>query len=49
MNPRAIVFWAFLALIGYLIGNFTVPAASATGALIGLTVGLGISLWAEYT
>lgn len=37
-NPNAIAFWGFSALVGYLI------AESVRGALIGLAIGLGVSL-----
>ncbi len=37
MNPNAIVFWVFCACVGFLIGG-------PTGALIGFTTGLGLSL-----
>lgn len=40
MNPSAIVFWAFLAGIGYLIND-------TDGAVVGLLVGLGMSLLAD--
>jgi hypothetical protein len=40
MNPTAVVFWAFLALVGYLIGD-------SHGALIGLAIGMGLSLLAS--
>ena len=41
LNPVAIVFWAFLSTIGYLAGG------TIYTALIGLCVGLGISLVAS--
>jgi hypothetical protein len=40
MNPTAIVFWAFLGLVGFMIGG-------STGAIIGVTIGLGVSLIAS--
>ena len=40
MNLNAIVFWAFCAGIGYLVDG-------THGALVGLVVGLGISLLAS--
>jgi len=40
INPVAIIFWAFLATIGALIGG-------STGALVGLSIGLGVSLIAD--
>lgn len=37
LNPNAIAMWGFMAGIGYLIGG-------SHGAVVGLVVGLGISL-----
>jgi hypothetical protein len=41
MNPLAIVFWGFLAGVGYLLND-------GRGALVGLVIGLGFSLVASF-
>ncbi len=41
MNPLAIGLWLFLGCIGWLIGN-------ATGAVVGVAVGLAISFIGEF-
>jgi len=43
MNPNAIVFWAFCAGAGYLIDG-----QRSYGALVGLVIGLGISVLASF-
>ena len=40
MNPTALFFWIFLGIIGYLFDG-------TTGALVGVAVGLFLSLLAE--
>lgn len=40
MNPTVVIFWIFLALVGYLINE-------SQGALIGLAIGLGLTVLAE--
>ncbi len=40
-NHVALMMWAFLGLVGYLIGD-------VTGAVCGVTIGIGISLIAEF-
>lgn len=40
MNPTALFFWVFLGIVGYLI-------ATTTGALVGVAIGLFLSLLAE--
>jgi hypothetical protein len=41
MNPNAIVFWAFCAGIGYLCND-------GRGAVVGLVIGLGVSVLASF-
>jgi len=41
LNPQAVVFWGFLAGIGYLIND-------VNGAVTGFVVGFGISIVAEF-
>lgn len=41
MNPIVLTIWVFGACVGYLIGG------DLTGAIAGLTVGLGITLFAS--
>ena len=41
LNSTAVALWVFLAIIGYLF-------AGTTGALVGLAVGLGLSLLADF-
>lgn len=36
-NPLAILFWAFCGLVGYLVNG-------THGAIVGLTIGTGLSL-----
>lgn len=38
LNPTALAFWAFLGLAGYLVSG------TVHGALVGLVIGLGISV-----
>ena len=40
LNVNAVVFWAFLAGVGYLISG-------THGALVGLVIGLGVSVAAS--
>ena len=41
VNPNAVVFWFFLALVGYLMGGLD-------GAIIGLAFGTGVSFLASF-